>query len=135
MGSIPIPLIQSVISPAYLAAIFESLIQVNMRLFGSPIKIQRIQYECKYANWYFENEFYFEEFLNLTREYLMVDEYTWQFQELHEICELEENERHDLARYVHGLRPDILENMTYCKTSQKAYLEAIRVEHMLKKVS
>ena len=104
-----------------------------MRIFGHTIEIQRIQYECKYGNWYFENEFYFEEFLNLKQENLTVDEYTHQFQELHEICKLVEDERHDLARYVQGLRPEILENMTYCKTSQEVYFEAIRVERMHRK--
>ena len=48
-------------------------------------------------------------------------------------CELGEDEMHDLAHHVKGLRPDILENMNYCKTSQEAYLKAIRVEHMLRR--
>ena len=48
-------------------------------------------------------------------------------------CELEEYEIHDLACYVRGLRPDILVNMNYYKTSQEEYLEAIRVERMLRR--
>ena len=104
-----------------------------MRIFGHSIEIQRIQYERKYGNWYFKNEFYFEEFLNLKQENLTVDEYTRQFRELQDICELEEDEIHDLVRYIRGLRPNILENMNFCKTSQEAYLEAFRVEHMLRR--
>ena len=104
-----------------------------MKIFGNSIEIQRIWYKLTYRDWYFENEFYFEQFLNLKQEGLPVDEYTRQFQELHEICELKEDEIHDLARYVQGLRPDILKNMNYYKTSQEASLEAIRAEYMLRK--
>lgn len=104
-----------------------------MRIFGHSIEIQRIQYACKYGNWYFENEFYFEEFLSLKQENLTVDEYTRQFRELQDICELDEDETHDLVRYVSGLKPDIVDNMNYGKTSQEAYLEAIRVERMLRR--
>ena len=63
----------------------------------------------------------------------MVDDYTRQFRELQDICKLEEDETHDLVRYIQGLRLDILENMNFCKTSQEAYLEAFRVEHMLRR--
>ena len=106
-----------------------------MKNFGSSIELQRIWYKFIYGDWYFESEFYFEQFFNLKQEHLTVDEYTRQFRELQNIYELEEDEIHDLARYVQGLRSDILENMNYCKSSQEAYLEAIRVERILNKVS
>eukprot|EP00268_Persea_americana_P014206 TRINITY_DN16298_c2_g2_i6.p1 TRINITY_DN16298_c2_g2~~TRINITY_DN16298_c2_g2_i6.p1 ORF type:complete len:103 (-),score=12.38 TRINITY_DN16298_c2_g2_i6:100-408(-) len=48
-------------------------------------------------------------------------------------CKLEEDETHDLVHYFKGLRPDILENMNNYKTSQEAYLEAFRVERMLRR--
>ena len=48
-------------------------------------------------------------------------------------CKLEEDETCDLARYVQGLRPNILENMNYCKTNQEAYLEALCVERLLRR--
>lgn len=38
---------------------------------------------------------------------------------------------HDLARYIKGLRPEILENMNHYNTIQKAYSGAIRVKHTL----
>ena len=68
----------------------------------------------------------------MKQENLTVDEYSRHFRELQDICELEEDEIHDLVRYIQGLRPDILENMSFCKTSQEAYLEAFRIEHMLR---
>ena len=48
------------------------------------------------------------------------------------ICELEEDKTHDLVRYIRGLRRG-MENMNHCKTSQEAYIEAICVEHTLKR--
>ena len=38
-----------------------------------------------------------------------------------------------MARYFIGLRPDTVENMNNCKTSPEAYLEAFRVERMLRR--
>ena len=70
--------------------------------------MQIIWYKFTYGDWYFENEFYFEQFLNLKQKDLTVDEYTRQYRELHEICELEEDKIHDLARSVQGLRTNIL---------------------------
>ena len=81
-------------------------------------------------DWYFENEFYFEQFLNLKQEDVTADEYTGQFRELQDICKLED-EIHDFVHYIIGLKPNILENMNHCKTSE-AYIEAIRVEHVLR---
>ena len=63
---------------------------------------------------------------------MTVDEYTSQFRELQDIYELEEDEIHDLVRYIRDLRPDSLDNMNFCKTSQVAYLEAFHVESMLR---
>ena len=71
-------------------------------------------------------------FLNLKQEDLIVDEYTCQFRDLQYLCELEEDEIHDLVRYIRGLRLDILEKMNHCKTSQDAYIEVFRAEHMPK---
>ena len=88
-----------------------------MKIFGSSIKIQRIGYKLTYGYWYFDNRFYFEQFLNVKQEELTVDAYTCQFQELHNIYKLEEDEIHDLGRYVQGLRLDIFEKMNYCKTN------------------
>lgn len=73
-----------------------------MKIFGNSIEIQRIWYKLTYGDWYFANEFYFDQFLNLKQDNLTIDEYTCQFQELHDICELKEDEIHDLARYVQG---------------------------------
>ena len=51
--------------------------------------------------------------------------------ELQDLCALEDDEIHNLVCYIRCLRP-ILENMNCCNTSQEAYIEAFRVEHMLK---
>ena len=53
-----------------------------MNFFGNSIEIQRTLCQYKYGEWYFENEFYFEQFLNLKQKDLTVDEYTLQFREL-----------------------------------------------------
>ena len=73
---------------------------------GTPLKFKEFSMSVN-SNWYFKNEFYFEEFLNLKQENLTVDEYTRQFRELQDICELEEDEIHDLVLYIRGLRPNI----------------------------
>ena len=104
-----------------------------MRIFGRSIEIQRILYLHKYGYWHFEHEFYFGQFLNLKQENLTIDKYTRQFQELQVKCELEEKEIHDFVHYIGGLQPNILENMIYCQTSEEAYLEAFRVERMLRR--
>ena len=104
-----------------------------MKIFGNSIEIQIIWYKLTYGDWYFENEVVFEQFLNLKREDFTVDEFTLQFRELLDICELEEDAIHDLDRYVRGLIVDIVENLNYCKTIQDAYLEALRVERMLRR--
>lgn len=49
-----------------------------MRIFGSSNEIQGILYELKYGDWYFDNEFYFEQFLSLEQGNLIVYEYTGQ---------------------------------------------------------
>ena len=56
-----------------------------MKNFGSSIELQRTWYELTYRDWYFENEFYFEQFLNLKQDDLTVDEYTHQFRELQDM--------------------------------------------------
>ena len=56
-----------------------------------------------------------------------------QFQELQDICKLKEGTTHDLPHYVKGLRPDIMENMNHCNNNNEAYLEAFRVERMLRR--
>lgn len=61
----------------------------------------------------YENVFYFEHFLNMNGEY------TNQFQELHYLCALEESEKHDLVRYIRGLRSDIWDNMNFYQNIQE----------------
>ena len=101
-----------------------------MRIFGNSNEIQRILYEHKYGDWYFENEFYLEQFLNLKQKDLTVDEYTCQPRELQDVNY--RRARYNLVHYVRGLPLNILENMNHCHTSQEAYFEAFLVEHMLR---
>ena len=46
---------------------------------------------------------------------------------------MEDDEEHDLISFVRGLRPNIVERMSDCKTIHEGYWEAIRVERMLKR--
>lgn len=91
-----------------------------MRIFGASNEIQRILYESKCGDLYFENEAYFEQFLNLNQE-----DFILQFQELQYLYALEESEIHDLDCYIRGLRLYLLENRNFCKTIQEVYIEAI----------
>ena len=104
-----------------------------MQIFGCLNEVQRMLYGHKYGNWYYANEVYLEQFLNLEPGDWTVDEYSDQFLKLQQVCELEQNELHDLNRFIRGWRPNILQNMNYCKTIHDAYWEAIRVERMLKR--
>lgn len=61
----------------------------------------------------YENVFYFEHFLNMNGEY------TNQFQELHYLCALEESKKHDLVRYIRGLRSDIWDNVNFYQNIQE----------------
>lgn len=91
-----------------------------MRIFGASNEIQRILYEYKYGDLYFEHEAYFEQFLNLKQE-----DFILQFQELQYLYALEESKVHDLDCYIRGLRLYLLENRNFCKTIQEVYIEAI----------
>ena len=68
----------------------------------------------------------------MKQEELLVDIYTRLFKELQYLGALDESELHELIRFMRGLRPDIEENMTYCKTIQEAYRQVIRFEHMFR---
>lgn len=52
----------------------------------------RILYQYKHEDWYYENVFYYEQFINLKQEKLVVAEYTDQFKELHDICASDQNQ-------------------------------------------
>ena len=64
---------------------------------------------------------------------LSVLEYSEEFSRLQDACGMEDAEGHDFISFVRGLRPDIVERMTDCKTIHEAFWEAIRVERMLKR--
>ena len=83
--------------------------------------------------WYVENEDNFLQFLDLKQEELSVLEYSNEFSRLQDACGMEDDEEHDFISFVRGLRPDIVERMTDCKTIHEAFWEAIRVERMLKR--
>ena len=91
-----------------------------MKIFGCSNEAQRILYDHKYRDWYYANEVYFEQFLNLKQGDLIVDEYSDQFSRLQQVCELEQSELHDLNRFIRGLRPNKLHNMNYCEASHDA---------------
>ena len=95
--------------------------------------LQRVRYAGKYGIWYFENEVYFTQFLNLKQGELSVLQYSNQFSRLKDACGMEDDEEHDLISFVRGLRPNIVERMSDCKTIHEAYWEAIRMERMLKR--
>ena len=103
-----------------------------MRNIGPSYEVQGYLYQHKYGNWYFKNQIYFDQFLNLRQREWSVDEYTCRFQELQNLCALNESDSHDVTRFMRGLNLDIEEKIKFCQIVQEAYKEAISVEHMLR---
>eukprot|EP00268_Persea_americana_P061506 TRINITY_DN7781_c0_g1_i8.p1 TRINITY_DN7781_c0_g1~~TRINITY_DN7781_c0_g1_i8.p1 ORF type:complete len:213 (+),score=32.51 TRINITY_DN7781_c0_g1_i8:230-868(+) len=103
-----------------------------MRNIGPSDEVQSYLNQYKYGIFYFENEAYFHEFLNLKQKELSVDEYTRRFQKLQHPCALNERELHDVTRFMSGLNPDTEEKMKFCQTIQEACKDAIRVERILR---
>ena len=73
-------------------------------------QLKRLEYAIKYGTWFYKNSVYFDQFLNLRQEKLIVDEYIEEFSRLQCVCNLK-SENYDFDRFIRGLRPDILENM------------------------
>ena len=94
--------------------------------------LQGVRYACQHGLWYVVNKNYFQQFLDLKQEELSVLEYSDEFSRLQDACGMEDDEEHDFISFVRGLRPDIVERMTDCKTIHEAFWEAIRVERILK---
>lgn len=95
----------------------------NMRNFGPFGEVQGYLYQYKYGSWYFNNKFYFNQFLNLKQRELSIDAYTRQFQELQCLCPLKESESHCVAR-MRGLKLDRGENEVlpnYSRSIQRSY--------------
>lgn len=78
-----------------------------MQIFGFSNELQIIMYECKYGDWYFENEVYFKKFLSLKQGDMIVDAYEYQFSKMQYLYHLEEDETHDLNSFLRGLRLNI----------------------------
>ena len=95
--------------------------------------LQICKYTNKYGSWYFENEVYFTQFLDLKQANLSILQYSDQFSRLQNACGMEDVEEHDFISCVRGSRHDIVERMSDCKTIHGAYWEAIRVNRMLKR--
>ena len=55
-------------------------------------QLQRLKYAIKYGQWYDDNKVYFEQFINLRREKLIVDECSNEFSRLQEFCGLDEDD-------------------------------------------
>ena len=95
-----------------------------------------IPYARKYGKWYFENEDYFCQSLDLKQGELSIVEYSDQFLRLKDERVLEDDEEYDLTSFLKCLRSDIVERMNHCKTIYEAYweayLEAIRAKNMPK---
>jgi len=83
--------------------------------------LQGVRYACQYGLWYAVNKNYFQQFLDLKQEELSVLEYSDQFSRLQDACGMEDDEEHDFISFVRGLRPDIVERMTDCKTIHEAF--------------
>ena len=94
-----------------------------MKLHVSKLynELQRVKYALKYGKWYNENENYFQQFLNLAQGELSIIEYFDQFSRLQDVCELEDDEEHDLISFLSGLKLDILEHMNDCKNIYEAF--------------
>jgi len=69
----------------------------------------------------------------LKQEESSVLEYYDEFSRLQDACGMKDDEEHDFISFIRGLRPDIVERMTDCKTIHKTFWEAIRVERILKR--
>ena len=90
-----------------------------------------MKYANKYGQWYYENEVYFEQYLNLRQGKLTVDEYANEFDRLQCLCKLE-SETHDFNHFLKGSQPCILKNMKDRKDMHNAYSEVIHVERLIK---
>ena len=78
--------------------------------------LQGVIYACQYGLRYAINKNYFQRFLDLKQEELSVLEYSDQFSRLQDACGMEDDEEHDFISFVRGLRPNIGERMSDCKT-------------------
>lgn len=68
--------------------------------------------------------------LNLRQEDLIVAEYEDKFARLQYLCQLVEDEGHDLISFFKGLRPNVLEKLNECKTIAEAFKEETCIEYI-----
>ena len=80
------------------------------------MKFKEFCMKHKYGDCNFEKGVYFEQFLSFKKEKFTVDEYTDRIQDLCNLYELDESPTHNLAQYIKGLRPEILEKTDHYKT-------------------
>ena len=95
--------------------------------------LQGVRYACQYGLWYVVNKNYFQQFLDLKQEDLSILDYGDMLSWLKDKCGLEDDEEYDFISFVRGLRSDIVERMSNCKTIHEAFWDAIRVERILKR--